>query len=122
MEIKYNNLALKQIAKKYGLDFLVLFGSQSNGIANKHSDYDIGYSADEDIDLQTEYQLSENLKKALDHDKIDLVNIGRVSPLLAKKALLDGKLLAENIPQSFAKEQIRAYHNYIETKPLRKLY
>lgn len=120
-KVKCNNLTFKQIAQKFGLDFLVLFGSQSNGLVHKQSDYDIGYSSNEKIDFNAEYQITMRLKDALNHSKIDLVDVRRASPLLAKKALLEGELLAENIPHSFAQEQIRAYHNYVETKPLREL-
>lgn len=108
-----------KIAQKYNLGFLVLFGSQANGLANEQSDYDIGYLSNNDIDYKIEFKLSENLRDELKCKKIDLVNIRHASPLLAKKALFEGKLLTENIPHSFALEQIRAYHNYVETKALR---
>ena len=120
-KVLQNNSAFKQIAQKFGLNFLVLFGSQSNGLANAQSDYDFGYSSNENIDFVVEHQIVSNLKNILNHSKIDLINLRDTSPLLAKKALFEGKLLTENIPQSFAKEQIRAYHNYVETKSLREL-
>lgn len=118
---KYNRLGIKQISQQYGLNFLVLFGSQSNGLANETSDYDIGYTSNGNIDISTEHQIVERLKKEFNNPRIDLINLRRTSPLLAKKALFNGKLIFENTNHSLAKEQIRAYHNYVETKPLRGL-
>lgn len=120
--IKNNKSKFDQITQKYGLDFLVLFGSRANGLANHNSDYDVGYSSDQDIDIETQFQLTESLKKVFDCPKVDLVNLRRTSPLLAKKALFDGEIMSENTPHSFAYQQIRAYHNYVETKPLRQMY
>ena len=122
MEIeKYNSLGFRQISQKFGLDFLVLFGSRSNRLANEMSDCDIGYVSDMNIDITIEHQIVERLKKEFNSPKIDLINLRRASPLLAKKALFDGKLIVENTNHSFAKEQIRSYHHYVETKSLRSL-
>ncbi|KKP88219.1 MAG: hypothetical protein UR93_C0019G0014 [Berkelbacteria bacterium GW2011_GWA2_35_9] len=118
---KYNSPEFKHLSQQYGLNFLVLFGSHASGLANQLSDFDIGYSADNDIDIETEHQITTKLKNILNNPKVDLVNVRKTTPLLAKKALLEGALLAENTPHSFANDQIRAYHNYVETKPLREL-
>ena len=117
-----NNKKIDEITQEFGLDFLVLFGSQANGLANSQSDYDIGYVSDKEIDINQEYKITQQLKNKFNNSKVDLVNLNHTTPLLAKKALFDGKLLVENKKHSFANQQIRAFHNYVETKPLRKQY
>ena len=121
-QVIINNNKIDKITQEFGIDFLVLFGSQVNGLANGQSDYDVGYVSDKNIDINQEYKITQQLKNKFDNSKVDLVNLNHTTPLLAKKALFDGKLLVENKKHSFANEQIRAYHNYVETKPLRNLY
>ena len=117
-----NTKKFDKIAQEFGLSFLVLFGSQANGLANDKSDYDIGYVSDENIDIDQEHKITQLLKNEFRSSRVDFVNLHQTTPLLAKKALFDGKLIVENKDHSFANEQIRAYHNYVETKPLRNLY
>ena len=99
---KIDKVILKKIGKKYQLRYLVLFGSRAELIEKKQSDYDIAYSSAIDIDYGEEVFLAEHLARAIkiNPEKIDLVNTKNAGPLLAKEIAINGRLLAEFIPDS----------------------
>lgn len=109
------------IAQQFGVDFLVIFGSQVAGATHQTSDLDIGYFAPKKLNFKQEYDLVTHLQKVFLHHKVDLVNLGAVSALLQHRACFGGELIAEATPHSFAKFQMIAYINYIDTSYLRIL-
>ena len=120
---KIDKVILKKIGKKYQLRYLVLFGSKAELIEKKQSDYDIAYSSAIDIDYGEEVFLAEHLARAIkiNPEKIDLVNTKNAGPLLAKEIAINGRLLAEFIPDSFDYFQIYALMSYFEAGPLFKM-
>jgi len=122
-KITINKIILKKIGKKYQLRYLVLFGSRAELMEKKQSDYDIAYSSAMNIDYGEEIFLTEHLARAIkvNPEKIDLVNTKNAGPLLAKEIAVNGRLLAEFIPDSFDKFQIYALMSYFEAKPLFKM-
>lgn len=118
---KIDKNLIKKIAKKYDLNFLVLFGSQATGKTHKQSDVDIAYSAKKELNYRQEYYLTGELLRSLHLNpkiRTDLVDLNNVSPLLAKEVAFTGKLLAEITPHSFARFQMYAFKLFIESKPL----
>ena len=112
---------IKKIAKKYDLNFLVLFGSHAIGKTHKQSDVDIAYSSKKELDYREEYYLGCELLCPLHLNpkvRVDLVNLDEASPLLAKEIAFSGELLAEIAPHSFVRFQMYAFKLFIESKPL----
>ncbi|MDP1538857.1 MAG: nucleotidyltransferase domain-containing protein [bacterium] len=113
---------IKKTVKKYNLNFIVLFGSQTENATHKKSDIDLAYSSKTHFDYKKEYNLSQELQRILNSNiEIDLVNLNNVSPFLAKKIAFEGKLLAENTLHSFAYFQMYAFKLFNEFRPLMSL-
>lgn len=112
---------LKNIGENFGVDFFVAFGSQTNGLTHKESDFDLAYLANQPLNYATEYNLNQKIQTLFPDCEIDLVDLRQATPLLQKKVLFEGNLLVELKAHSFAKFQITAGQNYFETKPLRDL-
>ncbi|MBU4481663.1 nucleotidyltransferase domain-containing protein [Patescibacteria group bacterium] len=121
-----NNLAkvkanIRKIAKKYDLNFVVLFGSRVSGLVHKRSDIDLAYSAKKFLDNRKEYELIGEFQRAFNLGskvEIELVNLDNAPPLLAKGIAFKGNLLTEITPHSFAYFQMYAFKLFVEAKPL----
>lgn len=114
--------SLNTLAKQLGLDFIVAFGSQVRGQTHPGSDLDLGYRlAETDLSGQQRFESSQKLQAIFPGYEIDLVNLRQVSPLLQHRAAFQSQLLVENRPHSFARFQMSAYINYIDTDFLRTL-
>jgi uncharacterized protein len=65
---------LKNLAKKYNLDLLILFGSRAQKTNKKYSDFDLAFYKS-DISTKEEMRLFEDIINIIEFEKIDLVNI-----------------------------------------------
>lgn len=111
----------RKLAEKYKLNFLVLFGSRAEETAGKHSDYDIGYSPQKEMDYSQEYFMEREIARILRQDKIDLASTKRATPLLMYNMAYNSQLLFEREKNSFDYFQMYAFKMYIEAKPLFKM-
>ncbi|PIS34974.1 MAG: hypothetical protein COT36_04875 [Parcubacteria group bacterium CG08_land_8_20_14_0_20_38_56] len=112
---------IEEMAKKYNLNFMVVFGSRISGLVHKKSDVDLAYSAKRPLDYQKEYELICELRRVLNLEpkvEIELVNLDNAPPLLSKEVAFKGKLLAEITPRSFVYFQLYAFKLFVEAKPL----
>ncbi len=104
------------IAKKYkGLHLLLLFGSRSQGVARKESDWDFGYIADKDFDP---LPLFTDLQLLLETNQVDLVDLTHASALLRFRAIKDGALLYEMPEGQYQKFWLEAVNFWCETSSL----
>lgn len=81
--------ALERIAKDFGLDAIILFGSQARGFARPDSDVDVcvvGGRADDDLDLQAELGIAFGRN-------LDLVRFETSDPVLRYHSVFRGTLL-----------------------------
>lgn len=111
-------MSLEQIAQKYSLELVLLFGSRVSGKIHKESDFDIAYSALEKLDLTEEARLILDLSSVFQSENIDLVNLKNASPLLLFAITKDALVLFEKKSLTFYHLRAYAFHQYIETKPL----
>ncbi len=109
-------LSIQQIADKFSLDLIILFGSQATGKTHSESDWDIavkGYhvlTMDQRIDLIGEFEKH--------FPNVDIVDIRRADPLLLACIASDGKPLYERDPLNFAEFKLYAQTQYIDARPL----
>jgi hypothetical protein len=79
--------ALRAIAavvqRHEGVRLAILFGSRARGDATAASDWDIGYLADPSVDRDG---LLADLVRALDTDRVDLVDLDRAGGLIRFRA------------------------------------
>jgi predicted nucleotidyltransferase len=76
-----------------GVRLLVLFGSRARGDAHARSDWDFGYLAGPDLDVDA---LRARLVDTLATDSVDLADLERASGLLRYRAARDGRVVFES--------------------------
>lgn len=101
-----------------GLRFVLLFGSSATGKVHRHSDIDLAFSFDRDIDILA---LTNDVIRLLHNDNVDVIDLRYVSPLLKFSAARNGRLLYERSQGEFNVFFSLAFRRYIDTKKLRAL-
>jgi len=115
------NSELEQLAKKYGITLLLLFGSTVKGQTHKESDADVAYLSKKPLTLREESEMSVALQPILKNRTIDLVNIRMAPPLLLYAITDHGKILYQSDPLVFYELRAYAFKRYIEAEPLFEL-
>jgi len=110
---------IKEIAKKYKIDLIVLFGSLAKGNERSESDADIGISRNKSFELEEDLQLRQDLQQIFKRE-IDIVEIKRASPLLLGEIAKNSRLLYGK-KDKFTEMKILAMKKYIDFKPYFKL-
>ncbi|NOY64042.1 MAG: nucleotidyltransferase domain-containing protein [Nitrospirae bacterium] len=108
-----------QLAQRYGIKLIVLFGSMAVGIHDKESDIDIGVYGDKlltEIDL---VNISTELSRIFNNNRVDIVDIKRAPALLKKEIFKNFKVLFEVDPK--IKYQLELYAE-AEFEELSSLY
>lgn len=85
-------LNIKNLAKKYNLSLLVLFGSMATSKNHVGSDVGFAYKRARELSMKDELQLRHDLMRIF-HKEVDLVFIPKASPLLLKEIALKGRLI-----------------------------
>ncbi len=85
---------LSPIAKKFGLRFIVLFGSTARGRMHKESDIDVGVLTERPLTFNNRLKLWYELASLFRAD-IDLAVLNHASPLFGFEVARDGRLLYE---------------------------
>ena len=120
-DIKEKSKEIGEIARKYGLDMVVLFGSQATGRTHSKSDVDIGYTAPQSLELDVRFKITNEFSRLLQRDDVEFVDLRRISPVMKKIIADEGVALYERIPGMFALFRMYAFKLYVETKALREL-
>lgn len=76
-----------------------LFGSRAQNRARADSDFDIGLLCIEPLTLNENLQLQWELMPILESDRIDLVMLREVSPVLSFEAICGLELVCKDLPQ-----------------------
>lgn len=119
--IKFNEEKLKELAKKYDLVDIYLFGSQISGFAREDSDLDIGVRFESGLPKEEERgklygNIFSDLSLCFDKIKIDLVFIDEVLLHFQFKIINDGQLIySKNTENSMNfQEKIANYYRDYE--------
>lgn len=120
-DLKKLKTAAAAVAREHGLVFVVLFGSHATGHAHKQSDIDIAVSAKNSLGVQELIEISDEFGQKLDAQRVEVVDLEQVPPLLMKQVAFEGELLYEQTRGDFARFEMYAFKIYVETKPLREL-
>lgn len=117
--------AAETVAKKHGLSFVALFGSQATGRTHEKSDIDIGvakrltsYFEETPVPM---IDIEDELVRVLNRDDIEVVNLSTVSPTLMRSVAEEGVLLYEASMDEFSEWKLFAMKVWRETKWLRDL-
>jgi len=111
---------LREIAEKYNLKLLLLFGSRAGNkkFLHKESDFDVAYLPKNDLDLMKEAKLICDLMPIFRSEKIDLANLKKASPFLFYSIFQNCQILYADNPLLFYYLRSYAFKKYVETKPL----
>ncbi|MFH1029937.1 MAG: nucleotidyltransferase domain-containing protein [bacterium] len=99
---KISKAKIKEIAKKYDINAVYLFGSQVTGAVHKNSDYDFAVQFSETVAgnkyFDLKLKIMGEMMKLAKSDKVDLVILNEEkSPLSLKNRIIkDGKILFVN--------------------------
>jgi predicted nucleotidyltransferase len=116
----YQNELRKKLSPLYtdkSLRFIILFGSQAKGKGHAKSDIDIGFLFDTPSNV---LELTNNVIRLLRKDNVDVVDLGKASPLLRYSVAKKGVLLYEREPGLFTQFFSLSYRMYVDTKKLRE--
>jgi predicted nucleotidyltransferase len=98
------------------LQLVILFGSFVSGKTHRLSDIDLAFLFDKPADI---LNLTAQIIRLLNTDRVDVVDLRRGSPLVQFKAVREGKLLYEREPGLFASFSSLAFRRYVDTKKMR---
>ncbi len=118
MDVQKFKPELKKIAEKYGIDMMVLFGSQATGKTHPKSDVDIAVLARTKFDI---YRLMIELYEIFKRSDVEVVDLSSVSPTLMRAVARDGRLIYEKHPGAFLKWKVYVGKIWMETAWLRIL-
>lgn len=112
---------IKELAEKYGLKLVMLFGSQAKGKTHKESDFDVAYLSDKELSFRDEGRIIIDLAPiigARDERLVNLSNIKEAGALLLKEIFDRHQVLFcadRNVYDSY---KIFSVKNFIENRPI----
>ncbi len=86
-------LKLEDLASKYELNLILVFGSRVTGDVHPRSDTDVGIYGQHILSETEKIQLAYEFSNVFRTDDIDLVDLKTASPLLRKEVLKNYKIL-----------------------------
>lgn len=110
--------ALCELANRYHLSLMVLFGSQSTGKTHSESDVDIAFVSEQPLSVEQDVNLNYELTTIFGTDRVDTVNVHHAPPLLMKRIFDEGRPLYQKTGQEFFRYRIYAMRRFIEAQPL----
>jgi len=92
------------LAKKYGIDMIILFGSYADNTATPKSDVDFAYTKSEPLSFENQISLGNELAPLFGTEAVDVVYLNQTSPVFMYQIMKKAKLLFSRNPIFF--------HNY----------
>jgi predicted nucleotidyltransferase len=112
---------LDDLARKYNLDVILIFGSQARGEARRGSDMDIALYGRQTFSETEKIQLIYEFCEIFHMDDIDLVDLRSASPLLKKEVLSSYKILFQKDPMLLYQLEMANLHELKELEVLDKI-
>lgn len=111
----------REVAIKYSLSFVVLFGSQATGRIHKKSDIDIAVIRKQPISFDERLKIIGDFSDIFEREDVEVVDLAPASPTLMYAVVRDGKLLYEKNENDFLNWKLYAIKIWMETAWLREL-
>ena len=121
MEIsEKQKMRIEEVAKKYQLKLVLLFGSRVDGKIHKESDYDVAYLPSKNLSYDEKIDINSVFISIFPHKegRIDTVDIKRAKPLLLYGIFRKCQVLFAEDDLVFPTYRIYAYQKYIEALPV----
>ncbi|MCI0550800.1 MAG: nucleotidyltransferase domain-containing protein [Anaerolineae bacterium] len=110
---------LSPIAKRFGLRFIVLFGSAARGKMHEESDIDVGVLTDRPMTFNKRLKLWYELSN-LFHAEIDLAVLNHPNPLFGFEVARDSRLLYERDKNAWENWKSYVVRHYWDTAKFRQ--
>ncbi|WP_038059165.1 type VII toxin-antitoxin system MntA family adenylyltransferase antitoxin [Thermodesulfovibrio yellowstonii] len=116
-----NREKFEELAKKFKIHFILLFGSKAEGKDTSESDTDIAVYADHVLSEDEKINIIFELSSILRTENIDLVDLKTASPLLKKKIFDNYNVLFVKDSFLLYQAELSTLHEYEESKILREI-
>ena len=113
---------LGELANKYELRLVILFGSQVSGRTHQESDYDIAYLSNRELSIEEEGHFILSLMPILrvkDERLVNLINVRTSGPLMLHSITNKGRVLFEQKPSLFLSLKLYAWKIFIDSQSFR---
>ncbi len=109
---------IKSIAKKAGVSYLYLFGSQVRGQGGPLSDFDfaVKFSPRVKDKFKNKLDLQQELCGILQTNKVDVVDIEKADPILAFNIVAEGKIIYLKNKQETILDKAKIFSIYLDKK------
>src|SRR3989338_10962993 len=110
---------LGELANKYELRLVILFGSQVSGRTHQESDYDIAYLSNRELSIEEEGHFILSLMPILrvkDERLVNLINVRTSGPLMLHSITNKGRVLFEQKPSLFLSLKLYAWKIFIDSQ------
>lgn len=110
---------IEEIAKKYGLKLVLLFGSRVSGRIHKESDFDVAYLPEKNLSFDDEIDVNLQFTFIFPQERyrVDTVDMRKAPPLLLFGIFRECQILFKKDDLIFPTHRAYAYKKYIEAKP-----
>lgn len=116
IDVESKKAAIAEIAKKHGLSFVALFGSQATGRTHARSDVDVAVLGRKEVDR---FAVAAELDGVFGRDDTEVVILNDASPTLMYVVTRDGKMLYEDSDGRFVSWKFSAMREWRDTEWLR---
>ncbi|OGI94397.1 hypothetical protein A3A03_03835 [Candidatus Nomurabacteria bacterium RIFCSPLOWO2_01_FULL_40_18] len=117
--------ALIELANKYELKLVILFGSQVSGRIHQESDFDVAYFSEKELSLEEESGFMYGLMPILkirDERLVNIVDMKTAGPLMLYSVTSKGRVLFERKPSFFLSLKLYAWKVFVDTQSFRDNY
>ena len=108
---------INELAKKYQLKLILLFGSRATGKTHKESDYDVAYLPSGNLSYDEETDINLQFIGIFSHDRIDTVDLRKANPLLLYGIFKNCQILFAEDDLIFYRYRVYILKKYIEAEP-----
>lgn len=109
---------IEELARKYNLSLVVLFGSQVNGKTHAQSDVDLAFSFEGQMSLKDIAKMQDEFSEKLNIKDLEMVALNNAHPFLLKQVAQNSIVLYEKEPSLYARFKMYAFKRSVETKRL----
>lgn len=107
---------IDELAKKYHLKLILLFGSRATGKTHKESDFDVAYLPSSNLSFDEETDINFQFIGIFSHDRIDTVDMRKASPLLLFGIFKNCQILFAEDNLIFYRYRAYIFKKYIEAE------
>lgn len=80
---------IKELANKFGLVLLILFGSRSSNFYDKKSDYDFAYFSRKPLSKLKKKMFLNSLEKLFSYERVDLIEINTSDSIILRNEIFE---------------------------------